>query len=45
MAERDFSAGGFMAAAYFAREDGRSDSYNLGYDMAARQLVHSPPNS
>ncbi len=44
IALREYYAGRFIAAAYCAREDGRSASYNLGFDLAEKQLALSPPN-
>jgi hypothetical protein len=38
-ARREFDAGRFHAAAYFAPEEGRSDSYKLGYELAEKRQV------
>lgn len=43
-ATKDFDAGGFSAAAYFAPEEGRGDSFNLGYAMTSKNVLpHTPP--
>ena len=43
-ARREFDAGRCHAAAYFAPEESRSDSYKLGYALGEECLTNTPPN-